>query len=85
MELEFDKDMQTIRTFRPYINQEEGSRSLIIYNPEGGPNYGLYTSNPYPLCVNKGHSCYVDQSRMPPECQNQQTDFKIFPKMKVYR
>lgn len=31
------------RQFRPYIEQEELSRSVYLYNPEGpGFNYGLY-------------------------------------------
>jgi hypothetical protein len=88
MELEFDKDMNTFRIFRPYINQEEGSRSLIIYNPEGGPDYGLYTSDPYPLCADKGHACYF-KSHLPcsyhidPSQREYQT--VLFPHLKIYR
>lgn len=48
MELEFDRNMKIVRRFRPYINQEE--KYLAIYNPEGGPYYGLYSNNYYTSC-----------------------------------
>ena len=50
MEMDFDKNMNIVRSFRPYINYENTNRSFIIYNPEGGPNYGLYTNNYYSAC-----------------------------------
>lgn len=76
MELEFDRQFNIIRKFRPYINQEEGSRSLIVYNPEG-PFYGLYTQDPYPLCADKCHACYVKQY---------DKDYtKLLPHVRVYR
>lgn len=48
MEIHFDKNMNVIRNFRPLIDQE--GRTFAIYNPEGGPNYGLYTPRFYAGC-----------------------------------
>lgn len=79
MELEFDKELNTVRKYRPYINQEEGSRSIIIYNPEGGPFYGLYTPNPYPLCADKCHACYVEQNK-----GKNYYNTKLFPHERIY-
>lgn len=81
MELQFDENMQTVRQFRPYINQEEGARSLIIYNPEGGPYYGLYTQNPYPLCTKQGHICHYENH----ETRDTKEFLTIYPHLKVYR
>jgi len=54
MELDFEKlpngKLRPLRLFRPYFNQEESIRSLVIYNPEGGPDYGLYGQTQNPLC-----------------------------------
>jgi hypothetical protein len=50
MQMYFDKNGQILRINRPYINHEETGQVFAIYNPEGGPHYGLYDVNPYPYC-----------------------------------
>lgn len=47
MEIQLDINKNIIRKYRPSFSEED---RLIIYNPENGPNYGLYTFNNYPNC-----------------------------------
>ena len=45
MEVWLDSSGRRDREFRPYISQEETSRSVYLYDPNGrGFNYGLYES-----------------------------------------
>ncbi len=55
MEFYFDQNGKILQLGRPYINEEEFGRSIAIYNPEGGPHYGLYSNLYYPNCASKGY------------------------------
>ena len=38
------------RSYRPYISQEESTRSVALYNPDKPRHYGLYDST-QPYCT----------------------------------
>ena len=51
MDVWLNPDGTRDREFRPYIEQEELSRSVYLYDPNGpGFNYGLYQSAGQPTC-----------------------------------
>uniref|UniRef100_A0A6C0JS68 Uncharacterized protein n=1 Tax=viral metagenome TaxID=1070528 RepID=A0A6C0JS68_9ZZZZ len=50
MEFEFDKNFKIVRKLRPYINMEETNKNIVIFNPENGPDYGLYSNKYFNSC-----------------------------------
>jgi hypothetical protein len=42
MEMWFDKKYNLIQKNRPFVGQEETNQAFIVYNPDGGPYYGMY-------------------------------------------
>ena len=60
MEYYYDRFMKPVSYYRPYVNHEEGNKTIIPYNSEMGPYYGIYESKFEPCVTRNPYINYMN-------------------------